>query len=538
VDAVNANLAARFAERAGRHPDRIALISQHGDRVERVTFGALARRVAALAAGLGGRGIRPGDSVLLFVPMSVDLYVAMLACLHAGATAVFVDAWADRARLDAAVAAARPRGFVGVPRAHLLRLMSREVRRIPLAFIAARGPWSLARLERPEDARPPAEVTAEAPALVTFTTGSTGRPKAAARSHAFLWAQHLALEAHLGLVEADIDMPTLPVFVLGNLAAGRTSVLPDFDPRRPAEIDPERVHAQLLAERVTSTSGSPAFYERLARWCAARGARLPLRRLFTGGAPVLPPLARLLADTVEGEAHVVYGSTEVEPVASIEAREMLAAIARAAANETSAGLPVGMPDRSLALRVIRPCDGPIMLGPAGWSEWDVAPGETGEMIVSGAHVMRGYLDDPASDARNKIREGERVWHRTGDGARLGDRSMLWLMGRVSRRVQREGRTWWGLPAELRAIEQPDITHAAYLGLPDPVLGQRAVLCVETPSGSLSDAAREGLRAALGPIPVDEIVVLAKIPRDPRHASKTDSEALLLLLASRQHARAR
>ena len=153
----------------------------------------------------------------------------------------------------------------------------------------------------PSSIAPVVDVPGDSPALITFTTGSTGAPKAAARSHDIPWAEHQALAGVLGLTEADIDLPTLPIFVLNNLALGVTSVLPDLDARRPAAIDPGLIYRQLLSQRVTTSSGSPAFYDRLARWCDANGRELPLRALFTG-APVLPPLARLLADTVAGSA--------------------------------------------------------------------------------------------------------------------------------------------------------------------------------------------------------------------------------------------
>ena len=84
-------------------------------------------------------------------------------------------------------------------------------------------------------------------------------------------------------------------------------------------------------------------------------------------------------------------------------------------------------------------------------------------------------------------------------------------------------------AEVRALAVTGITHAAYLGLPDPERGQRAVLCVETPSGRLSAADRECLLAALAPMPVDTLHAFRRIPRDPRHASKTDTETLRRLL---------
>ena len=518
---MNPNIAARLAERAARDPSRAAIVEARGARTSRLGFGELAERVAGLAAGLEARGIAAGDRVLLFVPMSAELYVALIAVFHLGAVAVFVDAWAGRARLDAAIAAARPKAFLGAPKAHLLRLVSPALRAVPIA-LACHPRWlPLERWMRPQDAREPAALGAQAHALVTFTTGSTGRPKAAARSHAFLWAQHEALAHEFEPRADDVDMPTLPVFVLNNLAAGVTSVLPDFDPRRPADIDPARVHAQMVRQGVTTTSGSPAFYQRLVEWCEARGEKLRVRALFTGGAPVLPPLARRLAAVTTGEVHVVYGSTEAEPIASIEARAMRAAMGSGAPR----GLCVGRPVPDIALRLVRPHDEPIVLGPKGWNEWEQEPDQVGEVLVSGAHVLSGYLDDPDSDRANKVRDGERVWHRTGDAARLDAEGRLWLMGRVRHRVRRAGATWWGTAAEVRALTVQGVRHAAYVGLPDASLGQRAVLCVETAGGRLEPDLERHLRSALGEIPADEVRALERIPRDPRHASKTDLPGL-------------
>jgi acyl-CoA synthetase (AMP-forming)/AMP-acid ligase II len=514
-----ANVASRLAERAARHPDRTAITEYRHGRRRSITFGELALRVAALGAGFRAAGVVPGDRVLVFVPMSIDLYAVLLGCLHAGATAVFVDAWADRRRLDHAVHTARPRVFVGTPKAHLLRLISSAVRRIPVLWIAGARCLRVSRYERPADA--PAETAdPDAHALITFTTGSTGTPKVAARSHAFLWAQHQALAAHLQLTEADVDMPTLPVFVLNNLALGVASVLPEFDPRRPGEADPARIFPQMLAEGVTTSSGSPAFYARL----LAGGKALPLRAVWTGGAPVYSPFAAQLARGVQGEAHVVYGSTEAEPIAGIEARDMLAAMRE----DSGGGICVGPPVPGIRLRLIRPHDAPVKLAGGGWASWEVEPGETGEVVVTGAHVLGRYLDQPEEDRRHKIRDGSTIWHRTGDAARLDEQGRLWLMGRTSERVQRGGEVWWSTPAETRALSLDGVSHAAFLGMPHPELGQRAVLCLEC-AGPIT---AEVVRDALQPTPVDEVVVLRHIPRDPRHASKTDTAALRQLLSRR------
>src|SRR5262249_45761102 len=161
-----------------------------------------------------------------------------------------------------------------------------------------------------------------------------------------------------------------------------------------------RIRAQMLRERVTTSSGSPAFYARLAEWCAAHAATLPLRALFTGGAPVLPPLVRSLG-RLGPEGHVVYGSTEAAPIPGIEGGDMLAAMS----GGREEGLCVGREVPAVEVKLIRPHGDPVQLGPDGWRDWEVAPGEVGELVVTGAHVLAGYLDDPAAELANKIRDG-------------------------------------------------------------------------------------------------------------------------------------
>ena len=520
---VNANIVARLELLASAHADRVAIVEQLGGKRREITFGALGERVRALSAGLTSRGIVAGDAVVIFIPMSIDLYVALLAVLHAGATAVFVDAWSGSRRIETAIDLSRPRAFIGTPRSFLLRWTRRRIREVPVALMVGRRFLALSRHERRAPGHSaPAVVGPDTTAVVTFTTGTTGQPRGAVRSHGFLWQQHVALKEHMQLRESDVDMPTLPIFVLNNLAIGARTVLPDFDPRRPADIDAARIVAQMEREGVTTSTASPSFFDRLLAWCETHARTLPLRAAFTGGAPVPVSLARrMAAPLIKGEGHVVFGSTEVEPVSGIRAADY-AAVLDTDPSQRPIGLCVGHPVPQLDVRLIEVVDGPLPPDKdlAGLT---VPAGEIGEIVVCGAHVLPSYLNDDLANRETVRIEGGRLWRRTGDCGSVDRDGRLWLVGRLSQRVRRAGGALWPIPVEMDAVATELVRHAALVSV-----GERAVLCVEAAAGLTNDQ-KSVLRQAVDRWRLDEIIELPKIPRDPRHHTKTDLEALRRML---------
>ena len=503
---MNANLFESLRHFADEAPSRVALIH----RGATLAYGDFRMRVERRAAELRRRGVAKGDRVVLFVPMGIPLYEILLAVFAIGAVAVFLDAWADPKRLDYAAELAEAKAFIAVPKAYLLLLKSRALRRIPVRCLPGFG------LKRAASDFEPAECLPDDPALITFTTGSTGIPKAALRTCGFLWAQHVALTASLDVQAGDVDLATLPIFALNNIACGVTTLIPDFNPAKPAEIDPERIAAEARRYGVTTTAGSPAFYRRLAE--ASHGANpIPtLRALHVGGAAVFPAFAAKLSAAFPG-THVsaVYGSTEVEPIAAIAAEEL------AEAKDLAAGIPAGTVNRFLDLAVVR-LDAKLghEMTEAAWQAAQAAPGDAGEICVAGDHVLTTYYRNPEAVRANKIRVGGRIYHRTGDAGRLKD-GKLFLLGRASR-VFRTASGVWCYPA---LVEQ------ALEGLASSTAGTvvragdgRAMLVLE----SCNPAAAAAEAAQLDPVrvPHDEVKVVARIPRDPRHASKIDYGALV------------
>ncbi len=329
------HLLARWAHDA---PQRLALLEPGG---RSHTFASLHRRVRRLAGGLAEQGVGPGSRIVILLPMGIDLYEVLLGVFHAGATAVLVDPQAGLHNMQAALASVGVHGLIGVGKAHLLRLRVAALRGGDVYLSTGPSFPPARRLSRVDGAPvvaadpPPGE-----PALITFTTGTTGTPKAIGRSHAFLLAQHHILADHMGLRAGDVDLPTLPVFLLNSLAAGARCILPDGDLRDVSGLDPARVAGQISAHRITTISGSPAFFEPLAVWLndAGRPAR-EVERIFVGGARVRPAvLEQMVAAFPAARIEVLYGSTEAEPMATIDAATVLG---ETAAREATDGNCVG-----------------------------------------------------------------------------------------------------------------------------------------------------------------------------------------------------
>lgn len=522
-----ANVLSVLRRVAGRVPDRPALILESGA----ITFGDLWERIGRASAGLRRLGLAPGDRAIVMIPMSIDLYVAMLSLLAMGAVAVFVDPWIGRRQIASFAAFAEPRAWIGIGRSHLLRLLDPRLRAIPRAVTTGwrLGPWpapvSLADLEEAGGEGDLHPVSPGDPALITFTSGSSGEPKGANRTHGFLLAQGAALAAEFPAEEGDVDMPMFPVFALNNLASGVPSVVPAMDFRRVDRVDGARLLAQMRRHGVTTCTASPPFFDRLAAAVESRpGDRPGLRRLLTGGAPVSDAQLRTWRRAFPETAILVaYGSTEAEPVAHLAAEERLAATCPGRPLAPTLGYCAGAPIDRIRARVVRIHPGPIELGEGGWAAWELPAGAVGELVVSGDHVCRDYYRNPAAVRENKIAEPATgaVWHRMGDTGCFDAEGRFWLAGRVHSTIRRAGGLVHPQLVEQAACaEDPRLRRAAAVGLPDPVLGERVVLVVETEEQGIAEEIA-GRIAAAG-LPVDEILLTNDpLPVDPRHNSKID-----------------
>jgi acyl-CoA synthetase (AMP-forming)/AMP-acid ligase II len=519
------NIASILLQRVAEMGHRAAIVDVHRNRDRSYSFRDLDMATGRLASQFTGAGLRQGDGVLLLHPLALELYVVLIALFRLGCVAIFLDPSAGRAHVERCCAIFPPKAFFGSPRAQLLRWTVSPLRRVPHAFCSSWFPGAQ-RLNLSGESEPLSEIaslSSDAPALVTFTSGSTGQPKAALRTHGFLLAQHRALDTSLALQPSTRDLTTLPIFVLANLASGVTSVLPDANLTAPGKIVPRPVLEQIRRHKIQTTAASPAFVSRLLDECESSGAMMPsLSTVYMGGAPVFPGLLRKTKQFCpNAEVSAVYGSTEAEPMAEISLSDISKEDFEGM--EQGKGLLTGRAVASISLRVIRENWGvPIPpLDDSAFEKLTVRSGEPGEIVVSGGHVLPGYLNGEG-DHETKFEVDGARWHRTGDLGYLDAAGRLWLLGRCSGKIQDERGTLYPFAVECAAMQSAAVRRAALA----PINGRR-VLAIEAGH----TLAPEVIRNSLSWAQLDQIVFLDHIPVDKRHNAKIDYDELARQLRS-------
>jgi olefin beta-lactone synthetase len=463
------------------------------------------------------------------VPMGIPLYLTLAAVFRLGAVVMVVDPSAGLAHIGRCCALNPPRALVGAPIAHALSLLVGSLRNVPVR-ISTTGWWPaaspMAAIDRLEP-RPMIEPAGhDTPALLTFTSGTSGLPKAAMRSHGLLLAQLAALEGLLEPAANDVDLATLPIVALANLAAGMTTVIADTNLRNPGSIKAAPVLEQIQRHQITRTAASPALLERLADHALEHGVKLPgLTRIFSGGGPVFPrTLEKLARVAANAKLMSVYGSTEAEPIAHVAFDEIEPA--DLSAMKSGKGLLVGTPVPEIRLRILENTHDQTLVfaNQAELERASLGANQIGEIIVSGAHVLPGYLHGHG-DSETKIWVEGQVWHRTGDAGQLDLQGRLWLAGRANARISDARGTIYPFSVECAALEFPGVNRCALLEHQN-----QRLLCVEWSNPRTGHTARNSLLEHLAWAQVDQVRSLPSLPMDARHNAKVDLKKLRALLA--------
>ena len=471
------NILKDFAAAVSRHPDRTAIVDGKG---REISFRQLSARAEGFAQSWQKSGIRKGDRVLLAMKLDADLYAALAALWSLGATVILPEPAMGLAGLRHAAKVSNVSAFCSSGIYGLLKFALPEL--WPLRHLRPR-----VTNERPHDRVPPDD---DDIALISFTSGTTGAPKAIPRSHGFLAAQHQAIAPLLSSASPERDLVAFPVFVLINIASGQTSILPRWKMSRLAKLRPDTLEQWEISQNVSRVLLPPSICEILAT------THIPdtLHTVFTGGGPVFPDiLDKLKSGKPNLRIVCVYGSTEAEPIAHLDAAEITAD--DHTKMMTGQGLLVGHPVDAIRVRIAND-----------------------EILVAGAHVNSGYLD-PSHNADNKILEGTTVWHRTGDAGYFDNLGRLWLLGRIGSQVITKDGHIFPFTIETAARSWDGVKQCALIsqnGAP--------TLVIEGDTTHMKSWKEMANRLR---VPI--VIPFAKIPMDKRHGSKIDRMALQKLL---------
>ncbi|MFG2421480.1 amino acid adenylation domain-containing protein [Streptomyces sp. NPDC048448] len=489
---------ALIEEWAHRTPDEPAVTAPGGT----LTYGELDRRANRLAHRLLAEGVRPDDLVAVLADRELELAVGLLGTLKAGAAFVPLEPSYPDDRLAQTLTAAGTR-VVLVQRSFAQRVRADVVIVIDDVYVDPELP----------DARPPVQVEPDHLAYVIFTSGSTGTPKGVAVEHRSLAHYlHAVLEridgagrsfALLSTAAADLGFVSL----FGSLISGGRLHLVD----REVATDPARLADYFTTWPVDVVKMVPSHLELL----AAHGelaAVLPRRTLILAGEACPWELAdRIRAARPELTVHNHYGPTET--TVSVLGCDVAEAAGSAGGSTV---VPLGLPFPNAVCYVVDPA-GRLL-----------PPLVTGELLISGPGVARGYLNQPDLTARSFVLDpisGSDRCYRTGDRVRVRSDGLIEFLGRLDDQVKVRGyRVELGeVTAACRAI--PGVRDAVVLAV--GAAHQRRLAAWLVPDGAATldpGTVRAALRGTMPEHMVPAVIV--SVPEFPLTANgKVDRKAL-------------
>jgi len=436
-----------------------------------------AARLEALAGGLAGtlarRGVRPGDRVALMASNRPEWIVAVQAIWRLGAAVVlFSPAW-KQAEAEHALAITEPAHAVGdhPVLAGLMPMLHLDDSSMPIT--PGEGPYT--------------EPDPTSDAVLVFSSGTTGLPKAVRHTHASLRAAVRHWQDALGLTAQDrIQVTTPPSHILGLLNIV-TALETGTWMRLHRRFDLDRMLEHIEADRITVEMAVAPIALALASDPKLESYDLSsLRYIMWGATPVTPSVAEIVTRRTGVGWLPAYGASEL-PVITCNPldRPRLDSAGRAAPG--------------VSLRVVSPETG----APVG-------PGETGEIQARSPSLMAGYL--PAEATAAAFCDG---WYRTGDVGNIDADGWLRLTDRSKEMIKVRG--FQVAPAEVEAIlhGHPAVADCAVFGIPDPANGE-AVIAAVTLDATVDPAeliALVGDKLASYKRP-SRVVVVDEIPRLP------------------------
>ncbi len=454
------------------HPDKVALVAGG----ERLTYADLNVRADRLARALAALGMKRGERAIVFMDNCWEAVVAIFAVLKAGGVFSPVNPSTKSDKL--AYVANNCRASTIITQARILPVVAQAMEQAPSlrrAIVAGaaeapalRGGMTLAQaFDLGEAAAAPADLGIDLDlAMLIYTSGSTGFPKGVMMTHQNVVAAATSITTYLENTPDDIILNVLPISfdyglyqVLMAAKCGATLVLEN------SFAFPQKILERAAAECVTGLPIVPTMAAILLQMRDLAPGALPALRYLTNTAAALPPahIARLQELFPTTRIYSMYGLTECKRCTWLPPAEL-------ARRPGSVGIAI-------------PGTEAYVVDEHGVR---VPPNAVGELVIRGAHVMKGYWEDQAATDR-ALRPGPFPWEKvlyTGDLFRTDEEGFLYFLGRKDDIIKTRGEKVSPKEVENVLYVLPGIREAVVIGVPDPILGMalRAVVAIDPGCG--------------------------------------------------------
>ncbi|WP_160061800.1 olefin beta-lactone synthetase [Psychromonas sp. L1A2] len=438
------NLCRHLVAASKNFPNSLAVSVQKkklkGLTYKELTFAELHQQSDDIAYALNQLGIKAGDKAVLMVTPSIAFFNLTFALFKAGIVPILVDPGMGVKNLKQCFEESQPDAFIGIPKAHLARLLFAWGKKTIKHIINVNGPalfggQQLSRLLKKYPRTKPYLIQQLSPhqlAAILFTSGSTGTPKGVVYSHSMFEAQINVLKNDYGIQMGEADLATFPLFSLFGPALGMASIVPEMDASQPIKANPRYIFAAINKYQCTNLFANPALLDVLGQAGQKEKHTLPsLKRVISAGAPATLSSINRFSKMLTGTAEVInsYGATESLPISKIGSQQLLNTTN---ITDQGGGICVGSAIKNIDISIIHITEQDIK----HWHDDLLLPAfEIGEIVVKGPQVSASYYHRDQATAQAKIKEGNSVRHRMGDLGYLDDKGKLWMCGRKAHQVQ-------------------------------------------------------------------------------------------------------
>lgn len=496
-------------QQAEKNPHRIALICEE----RTINYGDLLRESQQLAKSLIKMGIKPGDRVAICLPNTIEFVISYYGTLMAGGIVAAMNPVYPLAEWLYQVKIAHPQILIGsITREADLIELQKATGSIRVIFIELNhndSKFSIKELIQKSSMIEPSnslgvnvtlpKVTKDQSAMLQFSGGTTGLPKAALALHRNVVANILQFKQWLTTMKdgQEVFLTVIPLYhvygmVIGlnvGISMGASIVLV------PDGRDLEKLLNLIQKYQVTFFPGVPTIYNAINQHPKVKAGEIDLRSIkacISGSAPLLQETRIQFEKLTGGKLVEGYGLSEAPTATHCNP------IKRENRNGS-----IGLPLPDVNCRIVELEDDTI----------DVATGEIGELLIRGPQVMQGYYQSP-EETQIALKDG---WLHTGDIAKMDKDGYFYIVGRRKELIKVNGLQVWPTEVENVLVKYTGVKEAAVAGIPNDETGEavKAWLVVENPQKitqqEIYDFCKEYLAAYKIPREVDVVEALPKLP---------------------------